>query len=254
MKKLTYIILLLLTANLTIAQEATEIVRRAYLKIQGSSQYAQLTMQIIRPKWTKTFKFKYASKGENKALLLITSPEKEKGQAFLFLDNKIWLYNPKIKTVIKLGAAMMTQKWLSSDASNDLIMNKASMINNYNAKILGNETVNNLNCWKIELTPKKDYEDITWAKQLLWIDKINYLIMKTQFYDEDDQLVSTETAYNIKNFHGKKIPSKYVIQPANKPNQKTILIIDDIIFNVKIPNNFFTIQNLRRGNNINFNF
>ncbi len=253
MKKLTYIVLLLLITQVAIAQETTEIVRRAYFKMQGVSQYSQMTMQIMRPRWTRTIQMKFASKGTDYALVLITAPAKEQGQAFLMIKNQLWMYNPSVNSLVKLGPSMMSQGWMGSDYSNDELLNEGAIIKDYDYKILGEETVNGRNCWKIQLTPKPG-TNVVWGKQILWIDKKDYLILKDELYDEDGFLVKTQIATDIKNMHGRTIPTKYIILPAEDTENKTIITINDIKFNVKIPNNFFTIQNLRRGMNINFNF
>ena len=252
--KRTLIILLTLFVTLSgFAQDPTEIVRKAYLKMEGESQYALMTMQVVRPKWTRTVKFKFASKGTDYALVLIIYPAKEQGQTFLMIKNQMWMYNPQVNSLIKLGPSMMSQGWMGSDYSNDELLNEGSIVKDYNHKILGEETIENRPCWKIELTPKSG-TNIVWGKQIMWIDKKDYLILKTELYDEDGYLVKTQLASDIKNMHGRVIPTKFTIIPEEEPDNKTILTIDDIRFNVNIPNSFFTIQNMRRGMNINFNF
>ncbi len=253
MKKLFLIILtIIMTAGLW-AQDGAEIVHRAYLKMEGRSQYAQMTMIVKRPKWSRSVSMKFASQGTDYALVLITAPAKEQGQTFLMLKNQMWMYNPRVNSLIKLGPSMMSQGWMGSDYSNDELLNEGSITKDYNYKIIGNDVIDNRQCWKIELTPKPG-KNIVWGKQILWIDKKDYLILRTELYDEDNYLVKTQQATDIKNMHGRIIPTKFIITPEDEPENKTILTIEDIKFDVNIPRSFFTIQNMRRGLDINFNF
>ncbi len=253
MKRVMLILLTVVFTLQALAQDATEIARRAYLKMEGQSQYAQMTMQVQRPRWSRTVKFKFASKGTDYALVLITASAKEQGQTFLMIKNQMWMYNPRVNSLIKIGPSMMSQGWMGSDYSNDELMNEGSIVKDYTHKILGSEKIQGRACWKIELTPKPG-KNIVWGKQILWIEKKDYLILKSELYDEDGYLVKTQIASDIKNMHGRIIPTKFTIIPEEEPENKTILTIVDIKFNVNIPNSFFTIQNMRRGMNINFNF
>jgi len=243
-------IILLITPFNTNAQEVEKIIHKAYYKMYGQTNYALMTMQVIRPTWTRTIKFRSFIKDTSKALIVILSPEKEKGQAFLLRDNKICIYNPKINKIIKIGQSMFSQKWLGSDFSNDELMNEASMLNDYKYKILSQETVQGHKCWKIELTPKENVS-VVWGKKIIWIDQKDYLILKTEIYDEDGYLVKTQLATDLKKFQNRLIPTKYIIFSEDEPENKTILIIEDIHFDVNIPDTVFSIQNLKNALNIN---
>ncbi len=253
MKKAVLIILAAVFAFALEAQDATEIVHKAYLKTEGNSQYAEMSMEIIRPKWTRTLEFKFASQGTDKALVLITAPPKEQGQTFLMVDGQMWMYNPRINSLIKIGPSMMSQGWMGSDYSNNELLNEGSIVKDYTHKIIGQEELEGRQCWKIELLPKEE-SNVVWGKQILWIDKQDYLILKTELFDEDMYLVKTQLAQDIKNMHGRVIPTKYVIIPQDNPQNKTIVQIKDIKFDINIPGSFFTIQNMKRAMNIRFNF
>jgi hypothetical protein len=68
----------------------------------------------------------------------------------------------------------------------------------------------------------------------------------TKTFDEDGALIRTETASNIKTFGKHKIPSKFEIVPADKPNQKTIFEILEMNFDVNLSEEFFTQANMKR--------
>ncbi len=251
--KIKLTVLFLVSFVYSFSQNPAQIVRRAYLKLQGKSEYAQMQMKLIRPSWTRVIEFKYASLGTDYALVLITAPQQERGQAFLFIKNTIYMYNPKINTVIKLGASMLSQNWLGSDLSNDQLLYQGSIIKDYLYNLKGTQTLQNRKCWVVELVPKPDV-DIAWGKVLMWIDQKDYLILKIQYFDQDGYLTKTQIASDIKKLYGRTVPTKYTVFSEDTPGRKTVLIIKDIKYNVAIPQSFFTVENLKKGAKIRFDF
>ncbi len=251
MKTLLFIIITMLFSVSLIAQDAEEIVKKAYEKNEGNSQYAEMTMQIVRPKWQRQISFKVATLGKEYSMVLITEPAKDRGQTFLKVENEMWMWNPQISRIVKLGPSMMSQGWMNSDYSNDELLNSGSIVTDYTKKIIGSETVNGSDCYKIELTPKAD-KNIVWGKQILWISKDGYLILKNEFYDEDDFLVKTHIASNIKTMDGRKIPTRFEIISEDEPDNKTIINLTYVNFDIKVNKSFFTQQNMRRGMALQF--
>lgn len=252
MKKIaTTLVLILFTCIFTFGQSADEIVKKAYEKNEGSSQYAEMTMKIIRPRWQREISMKFCSLGQDYSLVVITDPAKEKGQSYLMVDNEMWMWNPTISRIVKLGPSMMSQGWMNSDYSNDELLNGGSIVSDYDKKIIGNETVNGKDCWKIELTPKSS-TNIIWGKQILWISKDKDLILKNEFYDEDMFLVKTHIASNIKTMDGREIPTQFEIISEDTPDNTTVMTINKIDFDVKVDKSFFTQQNMKKGITLQF--
>ena len=211
--------------------DAKEIVKRAEDKALGEkSSYSEMSMTIVRPKWERTLKMKLWTKGRDKALTLITYPAKEKGQTFLKVGSNMWNWVPTINRMIKIPASMMSQGWMGSDYTNDDILKESSLTNDYNHTLLGEENYGGYRCYKIELKPKPDAA-VVWGKLIKWISKDDYLMLKTEYYDEDGYLVRTEIGSDVKVMDNRKVASKLEIIPADKPNQKTVVVVDVMRFN-----------------------
>lgn len=250
-KLLTTFVLLIISSTFIFSQNAMDIIKGAYEKTEGKSQYAEMTMQIVRPRWQKEMKMRFCSMGTDYSLVLITDPSKDKGQSFLMVDKEMWMWNPTISRVVKLGPSMMSQGWMNSDYSNDELLNAGSIVDDYDAKITGSETISGKDCHIIELVPKAS-TTIIWGKQILWVSKDSDMILKNEFYDEDDFLVKTHIASDIKMMDGREIPTKFEIIPEDTPNNKTIVIMNKINFDVNVDKGFFTQQNMRKGMSLQF--
>ena len=228
------------------AQDAKEIVRKADEKFQGEkTSESVMTMKIVRPTWERTISFKNWTSGKELSLTLITGPAKEKDQTFLKRDNEMWSWNPTIQRMIKLPPSMMSQGWMGSDYTNDDILRESSIVKDYTHSIIGSETLERRDCYKIELIPHEDAA-VVWGKIIMWISKEEYLQLKVAYYDEDGYLVRTMLGKDIRNFDGRTLPSIMEILPADEEGNKTIVNIDDMKFNKPIPASFFSQQNMKR--------
>lgn len=226
------------------AQNATEIVRKADEKMRGEkSSYSEMTMRIIRPKWERSLAFKSWSKGTELSLVYITAPAREKGQAFLKINREMWSWNPTINRTVKLPPSMLSQGWMGSDFTNDDLLNQRSVVVDYNHTIAGNEQLEGWDCWKINLLPKPD-APVVWGKVVLWITQKHFLILKSEYYDEEHNLVKTELAHQLKEMDDRTIPTIYELIPADEPGNKTVVQLTTIKFNIDVNDNFFSLRNL----------
>jgi len=248
MKKIVFsFITLLIISTSGFNQEMTgkEIVEKADQLQRGETNEGEMSMTIIRPKWERTITMKNWSKGTEYSMTYITGPAKDKGQVFLKRKNEMWNWVPTISRMIKIPPSMMSQGWMGSDYSNDDILKESSIVVDYTHEVIGSESISDLECYKIELTPKEDAA-VVWGKVIKWISKEEFWQLKTEYYDEDDELIRTELASKVKQFSDRKLPSKLEIIPADKPGQRTVVNVLSSKFNVKLDEGFFSQQNMKR--------
>jgi outer membrane lipoprotein-sorting protein len=239
-------LLLLIVTMSAFAQDAKDIVSKADTKFKGEkTSYSEMSMTIVRPKYQRNLEFKSWSEGNENSLTLITAPAKEKGQTFLKSGNNLWSWNPTIQRLIKFPPAMMSQGWMGSDFSNDDILKESSIVVDYTHSITGSETIDEHECYVIELMPLED-SDVIWGKIVLWITKNDYLQLKAEYYDEDEFIVKTHLGHTVKTFQDRTIPSVMEIIPDDEEGFKTIVTIIDMKFNNSIAKNFFSQQNMKR--------
>jgi len=140
---------------------------------------------------------------------------------------------------------MMSQGWMGSDFTNDDLLKESSIVVDYTHKITGSETVDGWNCYIIDLIPHEDAA-VVWGKIIKWISKEEYLQLKSEYYDEDHYLVKTETAYDVKTMDGRLIPTRFELVPEEEEGHKTVVILDEVLFNKPIDDGFFSQQNMKR--------
>lgn len=223
---------------------AREIVKTAHDKANGQTSQGEMKMIIVRPGWTRKVTMKSWSKGTEYYLIYITGPVKDKGQVFMKREKDMWNWMPSINRMIKLPPSMMSQSWMGSDFTNDDLVRMNSIIDDFTHEIVGSEKIDQYDCHVIELIPKPEAA-IVWGKIKLWISKDEFYELKGEYYDEDFSLVNIMTASEIRQMGDRKLPSKMVMIPVDKPGNQTIFETVDMIFNKPISDDFFSQQNMK---------
>lgn len=245
MKATPLIMILSMFWCLSWSQNIEEIIRLADEKFRGESSRSEITMIIERPSWSRGISMKSWTLGNDYSMIYITEPAKEKGQVFLKRENEMWNWVPSIERMIKIPPSMMMQSWMGSDFTNDDLVRTSSLVEDYDQKLLNEENILDYNCLKIELIPKPD-APVIWGKILMWVSKKEYFWLKAEYYDEDNNLVNTEIMSEIKKMDDRQLPVRLEMIPAGKEGNKTILIFNNIEFNIDIDESFFSQQNMRR--------
>lgn len=234
-----------LVANNLFAQSAKDIIAKADDYMKGDKSYAEMTIDIIRPTWNRTMKMKSWSFGTEYSISYILAPSKDKGTVFLKRDRELWNWLPTIERTVKMPPSMLSQSWMGTDLTNDDLVRESSNKDDYDASILGEESLDGHDTWKLELIPHPD-ASVVWGKVITWVDKDTYVYLKNEFYDEDDYLVNTMTSSDIKKVGSRYVATEMVVIPADNPENKTVLKIDKIDFNPAVKKSFFTVQQMKR--------
>ena len=164
------VLIFMVLPGFTYAQDALEIIKKVDQKMRGNYSYQEMEMKIVRPDWERSITMKSWTKGTTYAIILITAPAKEKGQVFLKRDKEMWNWVPSIERKIKIPPSMMMQSWMGSDFTNDDLVRESSIVVDYEHNYLGEEDINGITCWKLELDPKPE-APVVWGKIISWVDK-----------------------------------------------------------------------------------
>ncbi len=208
MKAKTIIILMIsLFISNSFAQDdekARAIVKKAHEITLGETSKSTMTMEIVRPEWSRTVSMQSWSMGVDYYIIYIMSPARDKGQVFLKRENNMWNWIPSIGRMIKIPPSMMMSSWMGSDFNNDELMKESSLVKDYTHQFDGDEEMEGYLCHKIVLTPLPT-APVVWGKVILYISKEKSFTLKSEFYDEDGKLVNVQTASKIKNFGDREL-------------------------------------------------
>ena len=187
---------------------------------------------------TRTIRFKSFSEGTNKSFTEYLSPAREKGTKMLKLTDNLWIYTPSADRTIQLSGHMLKQSVMGSDMSYEDMMEDRKMRDVYNAKIVGEEKIEERDCQVLELNAK--VEDVAYEKMKIWVDKQRFVPLKEELYAKSGQLLKKVVFTDVKKFGNRWYPTKINYKDMLKNGKGTDFIVDNIQFDVKIENYMFT--------------
>lgn len=226
---------------------AEEIVGRALDQMRGETSEAVSTMVIHRPDWERKMTIKGYTEGRKKSIFWILSPPKDAGNGTLKVGTDMWTYNPKINRVIKLPPSMMSQSWMGSDFSNNDLARSDTVVEDYEHRILKEKRMDGKKVYVIE-SPARPTAPVIWGKLGLEIREDGVLLSE-DFYDQDGAPVKRLETLEIDTRDGRLIPVRMKMTRPEEPEKHTLLIYEEVDFNVDLPSNLFTrsaLKNPRR--------
>lgn len=225
-------------------QSASEVVQKAYNHERGASSFAEMSILVNRPKWTRELSLKVWSKGTDLAMVLVTAPAREKGVVYLKRKKEVWNWIPAIERNIKLPPSMMAQSWMGTDFTNDDLVKEASIVEDYTHFFEKDTTVLGRSCYRIRMVPKQN-AGIVWGKVVLAVDKKDYMVLSASYFDDDHSLASELRAKEVALLGGRLLPSVVEMVPANKKGHSTIMSYKSLVFDIPIKPDFFTTSNMQ---------
>jgi outer membrane lipoprotein-sorting protein len=227
----------------TMAQDAQAIVQAGFDYWRGKASVATVVMVIHRPDWERSMTINAWTKGQTDSIIIVTAPPKDKGNGTLKRGKEMWLYNPKVNRVIKVPPSMMSQSWMGSDFSNNDLAKSDSILNDYTHTLIGTETYEGKGVYVIKSMPKPE-APVVWGMQRLKIRE-DHILLQEEFYDEDLKLVKAMTGSQIQMMDGRLFPKVWRMQKAGVHDEYTELIYQELEFKDDLPDNLFTLTNLR---------
>ncbi len=243
------LLLLLLLCGATAAQNtptADEILDRSEEQLKGKSSKGEYTMRVVTPDYTRSFTMQSWWVEENdKALIKIIAPKREAGNKTLKIGNEIWMYLRNTETTVKIPPSMMLQSWNGSDYTFDDLVRESSLRDDYDVSLLGSETAEGAQCWKLSLKPHDD-APVVWGVIEYWVRSADFLPAKILYYDEKNVLVRSQVFRDYAEAGGRKIPRTWIMRDELKPGHSTEMSFNDVEFDIEIPDNIFSFQALER--------
>ncbi|MGI9273035.1 MAG: outer membrane lipoprotein-sorting protein [Woeseiaceae bacterium] len=223
--------------------DATTIVREAVNQWRGVASDGVMTMVIHRPKWERTMTMRAWTKGDEKSLVRVLEPAKDRGNGTLTDDNSMWSYSPKVNRVIKVPSSMMGQSWMGSDFSNKDVARADDIIDEYDHTIIGVEEIDGITVYEIQSIPHEDAA-VVWGREVLRI-RSDYVVVTHQFFDQDGELVKQLTTLEIGEKGGRTIAIRQRMAKIETPDEWTQIQVDAIEYDVDLNDSLFTLSNLR---------
>ena len=212
---------------------------------RSNASHGIITLAVTTVNWQRTLTLEQWSKGQDKTLIKVLKPKKEKDLATLRVDNNVWNYMPKVKRVIKIPSSMMSSSWMGSHFTNDDLVKQSRMAENYTFSITFEGMREEKNIVEITCLPKKNAA-VVWGKVVVTVYRDDLIPLNMIYFDEDLQLSRTLDFKNIKMMGGKMIPTQMVMIPLENPGESTTVQWEEMEFNPNLDDEFFSLRKLQQ--------
>ncbi len=236
------------------AQELTgrEIVDKAYNLPTGDDITSTLTMTLINKSGqSRVRKIQQYTKDLGKiekSIMFFLSPADVKNTSFMnwtYDSDKSddqWIYLPALKKVKRISSDSKSDYFMGSDFTYDDLGDRKLDADTH--KLLREESTNGQECYVVESVSID--EDYIYSKTITWINKANFVGVKKEFYDEDEELLKILTIKEVKEISGFWTITHSEMENVQK-NHKTAIELDNIKINTGVPASKFSERMMMRG-------
>jgi outer membrane lipoprotein-sorting protein len=184
---------LLLSTNLAIAADGTDILRKVDRNLEPESYEMYRKLVNIEPNGArKEFVLFSAKKGRDKVAALFLAPSSDKGRATLRLGDNMWLYIPNVGKPVRIT---------SLQSVTGGVFNNADILRlDYSEEYAVEATQEDKD--EYVLTLKAKTAEIAYDKLQMWVDRKVLLPTKIEAYAASGMLIKTLRFSDIRDFGG----------------------------------------------------
>lgn len=239
------LVLLILTFKLDVqTPSAKDILKKIDANISSDNQIITSKMVIHGRRGDRTIESKSWTEGSDKSFTEYLSPAREKGTKMLKLGDQLWMYSPGTDRTIQISGHMLRQSVMGSDLSYEDMMEDSKLHTDYDAVIVGTDSLEDNLCWILELSATE--KDLAYPKRKLWADQKKFIPLREELYAKSGKLLKKIDLKDIKFIEGRWYPTKMIFKDVLKEGKGTEFIIDEILFNQEIPDYIFSKAALRK--------
>ena len=226
------------------AIEASDILKKVDENMVAKSVVSEGKMTIYTKRGSREMISKNYSRGETHSFTEYLYPEREKGTKMLKLDDRLWIYSPATDRTIQLSGHMLRQSVMGSDLSYEDMMEDRSLNEMYSAVIEGEEEMDGVMCWKLQLTAT--VEDVAYHSRDIWVDKQRFVPMREELFAKSGQLLKRTKMSEVTKIGNRWYPKKINYKDMLSNGQGTDFEMISVEFDVDIPEIIFNKASLTK--------
>ena len=223
------------------AQSADEILDKLDKSQTFDTMSSLGSMAITDNLGTRKTEFINQARGKDDSFMQFTSAA-EKGQKILRNAKELYLFFPEAEEITRLQGAALRQSMAGSDISYEDLTGNRNRKQNYNVKLVGEETMDGRATWHISLEAKT--RNVAYPKQEIWVDKANYLPVLVQNFALSGKQLKEIRFSEVITVAGFAFNTHLLVEDKLKKGTKTELRFRNIEINKTIPAKVFSLENL----------
>lgn len=212
--------------------------------IGSDNKITQGKMIIHGRRGSRTIESKSWIQGDDQSFTEYLSPPREKGTKMLKIGDELWTYSPSTDRTIRISGHMLRQSVMGSDLSYEDLMEDRRLQYDYDAEVVGEDTVIDRPCWVLMLKAKE--EGLAYDSRKIWVDQERFVSLREERYAKSGKLIKTTQVEKVERINGRWFPVEMVFKDELKVGKGTEFVLDSVEFNAEIPDYIFSKASLRR--------
>ena len=244
MKYLITLLFALLSITQTNAQDATAILNKVDDNINSNTSITNSDLIMYGRRNKRTVTSVGYAEGTNRSFSEYLAPARERGTKMLKLEDNLWIYSPSTDRTIQLSGHMLKQSLMGSDLSYEDMMENRKLTEMYDAKVIGEETIDERETWVLQLNAK--VTDASYDSRKVWVDTERYVPLREELFAKSGQLLKRTELKDVKKIDGRWYPTKMNYKDMLKDGKGTDFVVLEIEYDVEIPAYIFSKAALKR--------
>jgi outer membrane lipoprotein-sorting protein len=240
---------------------ATEIVERSQLAFyyQGRDMKSKITMELIdkdggkRTRVMMMIRRDQTEGGSQKYFIYFHEPGDVRRMTFMVWkdpkkEDDRWIFVPAVDLIRRIAADDKRSSFVGSDFTYEDVSGRD--VDSDTHTVLREEQLGNKTCYVIESVPKGTAD---YTKRLSWIDKENFLPLKEEYYDAQQELFRMFTADEIEKISVDEGEEKKVFPTVMKRTMKNVknghrteVTYTSVSYNLGLEDEDFSERHMRR--------
>ncbi len=164
-------------------------------------------------------------------LLVYLSPERNKGNGYLRVEDNLWMYRRNTRTFQhisrsdRIGDSLLSSENFETRKLTELY---SPLMNDNGKEIYEEEMLGKIPVYKFEVRAK--VKDVSYHKHIYWVQKDNYLLLKQESYSLSGTLMQTIYFTKYTKVQDIYIPLKFLFIDEFEKGTRTIGTISGISF------------------------
>jgi outer membrane lipoprotein-sorting protein len=231
------------------AQDARKIVEESQKRGTVNSQKYEGVLKVEDKSRTVSEKHwhyvRQGSYGASKAVLRFTAPPEVKGVALLIVNHPDrsadqWMWTPAIARERRIAFQDRSTRFFGTDFSFEDLEERD--VNQYEYKMMGEDAVDEVKCWRIETRPRQG-KSSQYTSAQIWIRQNDYVPARVESYIKD-LLVRRLNYSDIEKEQGVWLARTLVMNDLRR-GSRTTLRLERLQLNTAVSESEFTLQALR---------
>jgi len=240
------IVMSVLFSSLIIAP-ATDLTAEEIINMRDDNEYfdtAQMEAEMIIVSGSRKITKTMVALTDKKNSLAEFTNSQDRGTKFLKRENDLWMFFPDAEEIIKISGHMLNQGMMGSDFSYQDVMESDKLTDLYDFKIIKEEELDGSPCYVLEGIAREGVK-VSYYRRVSWIEKERFIGLKEELYAQSGRILKETKVNKIEEIEGRLIAVDSVMENMLRKDTYTQFIITRISFNPKIPEETFSLQNLR---------